>query len=84
MHLSDEEMNKIDNKINEYEVVHKVMMDYNFQGIDRKIQIKPNVKLDENGVAVVPSAIFILKWGGLLTTNGKQIATQLGDIFTDM
>jgi len=55
-----------------------VLNEYNFQGLDRKAQLKPNETLDVNGMKIVENATFILKWGGVLTDNGKKIAYELG------
>lgn len=82
--LDDESEKKLENLIHDQEVVSKVLKDYNFLGIDRKAQIKPCVEKDENGNKVTKEAIFILKWGGLLTENGKNIAYSLGTKFNDL
>lgn len=53
-------------------------------GLDRKIQIKPKFVDNGNGKKVIKNAIFILKWGGLLTENGEKVASDLGASFNDL
>ena len=58
-----------------------------FEGINRKIQLKPlewSKDIDlatKEPVEVVSKGLFILKWGGELTHSGTEQAEELGTIF---
>ena len=67
-------------------VVRHVLKSQPFHGINRKVQLKPSAwergsPDDPSGVGAPTEALFILKWGGELTSLGEAQAASLGALF---
>jgi inositol hexakisphosphate/diphosphoinositol-pentakisphosphate kinase len=56
-----------------------VLERHSFEGLSRKVQLKPIKWSTETGVPI--EILFILKWGGELTHSGVEQAVQLGEHF---
>ena len=54
---------------------------YKFEGLSRKVQLKPIKWNSETGA--VTETLFVLKWGGELTHSGVQQALKLGETFRE-
>ena len=87
--IESSHLNEINNDFNSKLIQMKLILEknMNFEGMTRKIQLKPleyviekNNKLNEKKIRVT-KALLILKWGGTITHSGIEQAKLLGNTF---
>ena len=87
--IESSHLNEINNDFNSKLIQMKLILEknMNFEGMTRKIQLKPleyviekNNKLNEKKIRVT-KALLILKWGGTITHSGIEQSQLLGNTF---
>ena len=73
--------------LEKYDMIKYILKKDRFEGLNRKIQLKPLSKRKEIDSAtgktkiVITEVLFILKFGGELTHSGLSQALQFGETF---
>mmetsp|Transcript_65034 Transcript_65034/g.188572 ORF Transcript_65034/g.188572 Transcript_65034/m.188572 type:complete len:1100 (-) Transcript_65034:45-3344(-) len=71
-----------DHAIEACKLIRAVLSEGHFDGIYRKVQVKPSAwVMDSQGVEEVAEVTIVLKYGGILTPVGVKQAEELGHIF---
>ena len=65
--------------LSKFKLIKTILEKHSFEGINRKVQVKPiQIEISADGKRV-KEARFILKWGGVLTHTGVKQAYSLGE-----
>lgn len=85
--FGSEQWKKEREMLEKYDMIKYILKKDRFEGLNRKIQLKPLAKREEIDVVtgknkiVITEVLFILKFGGELTHSGLSQALKFGETF---